>query len=113
MSVTVKVKVCSDCVEFNSCRYDESQLTSEKMRDVALAFGMWKDYQFDLAECAPADFLDATACGICGGSLTGDRRRHNDQSFGDDRRLAPSLDRRSPLNRASRVLIASLSASQN
>jgi len=110
MSVTVKVKVCSDCVEFNSRRHDEPQLVSEKMSDVALAFGLWEDYEFDLAECSVADFLEATACGICGGSLTGDRRRHNDQSFGDDRRLATSLDRRSPFNRGSRVFVASLSA---
>lgn len=109
MSVTVKVKVCSDCLGFNVDRYDHSQLESEKIREISIAFGMWGDYRFDPAQCSYADFFDVTTCGICGGSLTGDRRRHNDQSFGDDRRLAPSLDRRSPFGRGSRVLIASLS----
>jgi len=110
MSVTVKVKVCSDCFGFNNGRYDQSQSGTEKMREISIAFGMWGDYRFDPAECSYADFIDDTTCGICGGSLTGDRRLHNDQSFGDDRRLAPSLDRRSPFNRGSRVLLASLSA---
>ena len=109
MSVTVKVKVCADCFGFNNGHFQRTQPGFEKLREISMAFGMWGDYRFDPTECSYADFIDATMCGICGGSLTGDRRRHNDQSFGDDRRMASSLDRRSPYNRGSRVLLASLS----
>ncbi len=34
MSVTVKVKGCSACVEFNNCRHDEPELVSERRSDV-------------------------------------------------------------------------------
>jgi hypothetical protein len=110
MSVTVKVKACADCFEFNERRHDGSPLSTEKMREISIAFGMWEDYRFDPSECSHVDFIEGIKCGICGGSLTGDRRQHNDQGFGDDRRSAPSLDRRSPYNRGSRVLHASLVA---
>lgn len=110
MSVTVKIRVCSDCFGFKNGQFPRSLPSPEKLREISIAFGMWDDYRFDPVECTYADFIDATTCGICGGSLTGDRRRHNDQGFGDDRRLATSLDRRSPFNRGSRILLASLCA---
>jgi len=110
MSVTVKIRVCADCFGFNNGPDDRTQLDPEKLHEISSAFGMWGDFRFDPAECSHADFLDTSICGICGGSLTGDRRRHNDQGFGDDRRSATGLDRRSPYNRGSRILLASLSA---
>lgn len=110
MSVTVKIKVCSDCFGFNNGQYDEAHPTPEKVREISVAYELWGDFRFDPAECSAADFFGSTTCGMCGGSLTGDRRRHNDQSFGNDRRSASGLDRRSPYKRGSRVLIASLNA---
>lgn len=111
MSVIVKVKVCADCFAFRNGEYDHHQLDAAKSSEISMAFGMWQDYRFEPSDCCHSDFLDSTTCGICGGSLTKDRRRYNDQSFNDDRRVAPGLDRRSPFNRGSRVLLASLNPS--
>ncbi len=110
MGVTVKVKACADCFSFQSGRQGENQLDSARSREVSSAFENWGAFTFVPGQCTASDFLDSTTCGICGGSLTKDRRQHNDQTFTNDRRLAPNLDRRSPFNRGSRVLLASVSA---
>lgn len=110
MGVTVKVKVCADCFSFQGGRSEESRLSAARVLEITNAFNNWVAYRFVPGHCTLSDFVDTTTCGICGGSLTNDRRQHNDQSFTNDRRLASSLDRRSPINRGSRVLLASVSA---
>ena len=110
MGVTVKVRVCADCFGFHIGQYDETILGNARMREITTAFANWGAYHFVPRQCTSSDFLDITTCGICGASLTNDRRHHDDQTFANDRRSAPNLDRRSPFNRGSRVLLASVSA---
>lgn len=108
MSIAVKVKVCADCFKVQMGQAEVSQIGPDRIQGISRAFGRWEDYTFRAVECSYVDFLEVTTCGICGQSLTNDRRQHNDQRFARDRRKASCLDRRSPMNRGCGVLYASL-----
>lgn len=108
MSVMVKVRVCADCFGFNSRQGSSPNLGPERTREIAEGFGQWDEYHFTPSDCSYVDFLNATSCDICRKSLTNDRRQHNDEVVINDRRQVPDGDRRTPFNRGSRVLWASL-----
>ncbi len=108
MSVIVEVKVCAQCLDAANAERKNSEPESSTPQEISEGFRLWEDYEFTPGECSYVDFLNATTCGICHGSLTFDRRRERDESWGFDRRVSMVADRRSPFGRGSRVLLASL-----
>jgi hypothetical protein len=110
MGVQVKVKVCADCFSFYTGRFDDSHLDPERAQEILKGFQLWDQYQFAPGEYSNADFLNATLCDICRKSLTKDRRQYNSENVVEERRSVPDGDRRTPLSRGSRVLLASLPA---
>ena len=110
MGVLVKVKVCADCFSYHAGELNDSQLDPERAQEILQGFHLWDEYQFDPGECSNMDFLNATVCDICRKSLTRDRRQIKDENFLPERRAVPDGDRRTPLSRGSRVLLASLRA---
>ncbi len=108
MSVIVEVKVCAQCLQAAEAGREDSEPKSSTPQEISEGFRRWEDYEFTPGECSYVDFLNATTCGICRGSLTFDRRRERDESLAFDRRVSMIDDRRTPFDRGSRVLLASL-----
>ncbi len=110
MSVVVKVKVCADCFAVTTDQPDASIVASQLAPEASYGFGLWGDYQFSPAHCSSWDFAYDTTCGICHSSLTKDRRRATGEVVAHERRVSSVADRRTPLSRGSRVVLASLRA---
>jgi hypothetical protein len=135
MGTTLKVKACVDCFGFNAGEHANGQLAADRLQQIFESFGRWYEYELTPGESSQGELLHDTLCGICHSSLTGDRRRHDDgnaphdrraQFGGDqceqaedrrrssdddgayDRRAQLEGDRRTPFNRGSRILLASL-----
>lgn len=107
MSVVVKVNVCADCLLTLDLER-EGAGPAWNAHGKSERFQLWRDYDLTPGECSYVDFLDVTMCGVCRGSLTRDRRRSDDGNFPYERRVSMIADRRSPFNRGSRFLLASL-----
>lgn len=110
MGVQVKVKVCADCFSFHSGQSDDLELDPRRAQEILEGFQLWDQYDFAPGEYSIADFLRATVCDICRKSLTKDRRQYSNENVVEERRSVPDGDRRTPLSRGSRVLLASLPA---
>jgi hypothetical protein len=96
MSTIVKIKVCGDCLQFSADRNDRELLSADREREISLGFGRWEEYEFTLGECSEKDLMYDSRCGICGKSLTKDRRRRGENHETLDRRSLHYGDRRIP-----------------
>lgn len=108
MTVVVKVKACAECLRATISEQDGSHPVSPTNPGTSEGLQLWKDYEFTPMECSFVDFLNETKCGICQGSLTNDRRQGHDDEVLEERRVSMIADRRTPLGRGSRILMASL-----